>query len=183
MNKRRYINRNRSLGQGFLIFIIVAVLAVGAGFGLTEYVIKPFFLGADTETPEENLPQEGFQGSTIIVDQQDVNDVNTEEGETSGPVAEVPAPEQQQSEAGSTSIANLLYCIQYGSFSDLAGAEAMASSLAASDIAVMVMQKDGAYKLLGAPYMTKEEAKISLEKAKAVAGDDLFVTTVEVRIQ
>jgi cell division protein FtsN len=183
MNKRRYTNRNRSLGQGFLIFVIVAVLAVGAGFGLTEYVIKPFFLGEETETPEEGLPQEGFSGSSIIVDQQDVKDVTPEEEETSGPVTESPSPPQQQTATDSASVAKLLYCVQYGSFSDLAGAEAMAASLTASDIDVMVMQKDGAYKVIGTPYITKEEAKASLEKAKTVAGDDLFVTAVEVRMQ
>jgi lysophospholipid acyltransferase (LPLAT)-like uncharacterized protein len=60
---------------------------------------------------------------------------------------------------------------------------AMVSTLTDAEIAVMVIQKDGSYKVLGAPHMTKDEAKASLERTKAVAGDDLFVTTVEVRLQ
>lgn len=183
MSKRRYTYRNKPFGQGFLVFVIVAILAVGAGYGLTEYVVKPFFLGEDIKATEENPSQEEFNGSSIIIDQQDINDINSKDQETSAPVAGEPATLQQQQQNGGTSTANLLYCVQYGSFSDQAGAEAMVSTLTDADIAVMVIQKDGSYKVLGAPHMTKDEAKASLERTKAVAGDDLFVTTVEVRLQ
>ncbi len=185
MNKRRYGSYNRTLGKGLLTFMIVAALAIAAGYGLTEYVITPYFLGAGTEEPGEgNGPQQELEGSSIIVDQQDVN---TEGGETPSGDSETPAPAEGEpgTETGTDVVQGtaVFYCIQYGSFSDMAGAEAMASTLAASDIPVTVVQKDGAYKLIGAPHVTKEEARLSLEKVKPVAGDDLFVTTVEVRMQ
>ncbi len=181
MSKRRYANGRGSFGKGLLTFLIVVLLAVGAGYGLTEYVITPYFLGGDKEEPQENeLTQQGFEGSSIIIDQQNVN---TEGEETGAPVAETPLPQPQATETGTTPATNVFYCIQYGSFSDQIGAETVASSLAASEIAVTIMQKDGAYKLIGTPYFTKEEAVSSMEKVKAVAGNDIFITTVEVRMQ
>jgi len=78
MSKRRYTYRNKPFGRGFLVFVIVAILAVGAGYGLTEYVVKPFFLGEDIKATEENPSQEEFNGSSIIINQQDVNDINSD---------------------------------------------------------------------------------------------------------
>ncbi len=181
MSKRRYANSGGSFGKGMLTFLIVVLLAVGAGYGLTEFVITPYFLGSDKEEPQENeSTQQGFDGSSIISDQQNVN---TEGEETGAPVTEAPSPQQQETQTVTTTGTNVFYCIQYGSFSDRVGAETVASSLVASDIAVMIMQKDGAYKLIGTPYITKEEAVSSMEKVKAVAGNDIFITTVEVRLQ
>lgn len=183
MNKRRYANSRGSFGKGLLTLLIVVLLAVGVGYGLTEYVITPYFLGSDREDAQEDAQedgssQEGFQGSSIIIDQQNVN---TESEETGAPVTETPPSNPQVTENSHT--ANVLYCIQYGSFSDRSGAETVASSLAASDIEVMIMEKDGAYKLIGTPHITKEEAVNSMEKVKSVAGNDIFITTVEVRMQ
>ena len=58
-----------------------------------------------------------------------------------------------------------------------------ASALESSGIAVKIMKKGDAYKLVGAPYFSKEEAKITLAGIKNVESDDAFVTTVEVRMK
>ncbi|HZK01531.1 MAG TPA: SPOR domain-containing protein [Anaerovoracaceae bacterium] len=165
MSKRRRARNTLPVGKMILTFLLVTVMAIASGYGLTKYIIKPLFLGAGDEDLE--VPQtQDFQGSSIIVGQQSID-----EKEDDDIAAEIPET------------SNVLYSIQYGSFSDKEGAEAMASSLAASNISVIVLEREGAYKLIGSPYITKEEAGKSLEEAKAVLGDDPFITSVEVKMK
>jgi hypothetical protein len=162
MRKRKYTRSYIPIGKMILTFIIVMGMAIVSGYGLTNYIIKPL-IGMDKggESIEEPTSLD-FQGSSIIINNQEQKDVNIdlEEGNF-----------------------HTLYSIQFGSFTDIAGANNMATVLASSDITTMVMEKDGAYKLVGPPFIKKDEATESLEEIRAVLGDDPFITSVEVRMK
>lgn len=181
MNRRKYSGGRGSLGKGLMTFVLVMILAVAAGYVLTEYVITPYFLGTDREEPTgENPVEEGSNTSSILVDQQEI----ASEGETqSQAVSDPESPPQMEGEDSILREGAVFYCIQFGSFSQRAGAETLASNLESSGIPVAIIEKDGAYKLIGTPHITKEEAEKSMEMAKAAAGSDLFITKVEVRLQ
>ena len=178
MNKRKYSGRNASFGKMLLAFTIVVILAAGAGYGLAQYVITPFFTGEDSEISQEKGQEQDFTGSAIIADRVEVETEQT----TASPTENTVLTEQEDKGIDTYETA-LLYCIQYGSFSDQAGAMTAASALESSGIAVKIMKKGDAYKLVGAPYFSKEEAKITLAGIKNVESDDAFVTTVEVRMK
>lgn len=178
MSKRSRLRCVPSQGRFVLTFIIVAVLAVVSGYGFTNYIIKPLFFGADEAgkdevagAGEEGFSQE-FEGSSIIIDQQEIQ---TEDENTSAPL-----PDVQDSEQAGTVTSNMLYSIQFGSFSDRTGAEVMSSTLALSDISTTIVEKAGSYKLIGAPFISKDEAVKALEEVKKIVGDEPFITTVEV---
>ncbi len=181
MNRRRNSGYGTSVGKIILIFIAISILAVGAGYGFTKYIITPRFSGSvKDELPKETNPAGEFNGSSIIIDQQTVKsaDQDTPDSDTGG----TPGTQQQQNPESKASGA-VLYSVQYGSFSDKSGAEAASSVLASSSIATVVVEKNGSYKLIGAPFVTKEEARSSLEKHKAIGGNDIFVTAVEVKME
>lgn len=178
MNKRKYAGRNASFGKMFLAFTIVVILAAGAGYGLAQYVITPFFTGEGSEISQETEQGQDFAGSAIIADRVEVETEQTTVSPTDNTVFT-----EQEDKVTDTYETALLYCIQYGSFSDQAGAMTAASALESSGVEVKIMKKGEAYKLVGAPHFSKEEAKITLAGTKNVAGDDAFVTTVEVRMK
>ncbi|GAB1475426.1 hypothetical protein MASR2M70_02580 [Bacillota bacterium] len=174
MSKRGRFKGGHSPGRFVLNFIIVAVLAVVTGYGLTNYIIKPLFLGeGNDDSKGESILPEQFDGSSIIIDRQEIN---TDSEETlSAPItgAEVEKP-------AVSGASGVLYSIQYGSFSDRIGAEAMLTTLASSDIYTIVVEKAGAFKLIGAPFISKDEAAQALAEIKKVLGNEPFITTVEV---
>lgn len=180
MSNRSRLRRVPSQGRFVLTFIIVAALAVVTGYGFTNYIIKPLFFGADEAnkgevagTDEGSISQE-FEGSSIIIDQQEIH---TEDGNTSTPMSD--EQDAKEPEPG-TVTSNMLYSIQFGSFSDRTGAEVMSSTLALSDISTTIVEKAGSYKLIGAPFISKDEAVKALEEVKKIVGDEPFITTVEV---
>ena len=77
MNKRKYAGRNASFGKMLLAFTIVVILAAGAGYGLAQYVITPFFTGEDSEISQEKGQEQDFTGSAIIADRVEVETEQT----------------------------------------------------------------------------------------------------------
>lgn len=190
MIRRRYSRRYASLRKIALSIILVAALAVATGYVATEYIIKPYILGIKTETPlkDDSLSQEGssFTGSSIIADKQNpivnpTGDENNNSQQTQGQEGE--EKEAEDVNSGTNEKGQVLYTIQYGSFSDLSGAEKTAASLAASEISVAILEKNGAFKLVGQPFLTKDEAKASLAEIRETVGDEPFVAEVEVRMK
>ena len=168
--------RNRVVGfsvrKMILAFALITVMAVLSGYGLTKYIIRPLFLGiSDNDQQVEEYSPEDFQGSSIIVD-------NLQDS-----ILENPEEKPDKAETDGAEVSKILYSIQYGSFSDIHGAKAEASSLASSEIEVVVLEKDGAFKLVGEPFITKEQALKTLESVRTTVGSDPFITTVEVKMK
>ncbi len=169
---RRYSRTGYSIKKIILAFVLIALMAVLSGYGLTKYIIKPLFLGMDEDPPQiENLSPESYEGSSIIID--NLQEVEGDDKE--------PGPEKLDNNKSDSW--DVLYSIQYGSFSDMVGAETEASNLLASNIPVIVLEKDGAFKVVGQPYITKEEAANKLETIRSIMGEDPFITSVEVKMK
>ena len=49
MVRRRYTGRKQSLGRGIITFFLIAILALGAGYALTKYIITPYLIGEEDE--------------------------------------------------------------------------------------------------------------------------------------
>ncbi|NLY71879.1 MAG: SPOR domain-containing protein [Clostridiales bacterium] len=171
---RRRGGYNRRYGRGLIVFVIIVILAIGSGYLTTKYFIGSFFgdkMNADTQ----NSNDQDFSGSSIIVGQQDITEENNENIKTENPSANNNADGKDEN----TQYKITLYCIQYGSFSSKEGAEQIAQNLKASNIDTMVFITDGSYKVLGTPYIKEEVAREALANMKTIAGEDIFITTVE----
>lgn len=189
MIRRKYSRRYASLRKIALSILLVSALAVATGYAATEFIIKPYILGSKTETPinEDSSNQGGreesdFTGSSII---------NKEENPITNPggaeeTAETNDTSEEDKDIGEDvkrEGAKALYAIQYGSFTDLAAAEKMSSTLASSAISVTILEKEGAFKLIGQPFFSKDEARATLEKVRETVGDEPFITEIEVRMR
>ena len=178
MSRRTYGGRNQSLTRGLLTFVMIAVLAVGAGYACTKYIITPYFIGDDKpEAGTSNQQETDFSGSSIITDQQDIEEPGEDTTQNS---TETVADGDITANTGE---AISLYCIQFGSFSLREGAETTQATLRASNIETSVILKDGSYKVIGTPYTNEEKAKEALSEMKAVAGEDIFITTMEAQLK
>ena len=106
------------------------------------------------------------------MDQQEVKDGETENVITS-------TPEATFSEGNQVKQTLNLYCIQFGSFIAKEGADATVADLKAVNIDSMVFMNDGSYKVIGTPYTQEEKAREAMASLKAVAGEEIFITTME----
>ena len=70
------------------------------------------------------------------------------------------------------------YALQFGSYSTRSAADKSVKQLKHSGIEAKVMEKDGAYKVIGEVFRSKEDAKAALEKLDESVG--AFVASVEV---
>ncbi|WP_130863808.1 SPOR domain-containing protein [Bacilliculturomica massiliensis] len=69
------------------------------------------------------------------------------------------------------------YAVQFGSFSAKESAQQAVSELAAKSITASVVERNGAFKVVGTVFDTKEKAKAEAERLKAIA-EDAFVTAL-----
>lgn len=180
MSRRRYKGNGSTFGKIIMLFIIISLMAIGVGYGFTKYIITPYFSGElKEEKPIENKNNSVSGQSSIIIDQQDIKTID----QTPSGNETKETPENTQTGSNEIISSTPLYCVQYGSFSEMSGAEAMSSTLATQNIETFIVEKGGAYKLIGVPHIDKERANASLEKGKTLVGDDLFLTTVEVMMK
>jgi len=155
--RRRYTGRKQSFGRGIITFFLIAILALGAGYAFTKYIITPYLIGEE----DEALPD-----SSIIVNQQEVKDEQDIQENTV-------LPEQKTNQTVK------MYCIQFGSFGEKDRADVVVANLKTSKVEAIVIQNDGFYKVLGKPYLQEDTAREGLEAMKTVWGEDIFITTME----
>lgn len=181
--RNRYTQGRKSFGKGILIFLFIVALALGAGYAATKYLITPY-LFEDNKFQPETKGQEGeiennAATDSILSDQQIIGETDTDEtsnpAETSGQ-AVGPASPVSDGMIG-------LYCIQYGSYMEESRAEDALNELKARGIETAIVLKDGRYKVVGTPYISEDTARSSLAKMKAMAGDEIFLTSMEARIE
>lgn len=175
MVRRNYSGRS----QVVMTIALIAVLAIGAGYACTKYIITPYFIGDEGSEPTGTGSEENdFSGSSIITDQQDT-DIADQTGKPEDLGIEAVSSGNNSSDIFENSQKVNLYCIQFGSFSVQEGAQTTADSLKALDIDAIVIQNDGSYKVIGTPFTNEEKAREAMAKLKPVAGEDIFITTME----
>lgn len=173
VSRRKYGVRNQRFGKGFITFLLIVVLAVGLGYTLTKFVITPYLLGdEDLGAGDVNSEDQDFSGSSIITDQQDIKEGSPQNGSASVTENTGDVSNQSNQTIG-------LYCIQFGSFSEKEGADTAVANLKASSIDTIVLQNDGSYKVIGTPFIQEEEAREALASMKPIAGEEIFITTME----
>ncbi len=166
--KSRYAPRRQSFARIFIIFIAVILLAMGAGYVAAKHIIMPYLFGG--KEADENMPGQ-ISSPDIISGQLDV----TEE-KPLGSEGDMPK-EINQNEAVT------LYGIQYGSFNEKKRAEVALEELDSNKVEAYILPKNGAYKVIGSPYIDEQKAREALMKMKDVVGEDIFLVPMEVWIK
>lgn len=193
---KRYRRSGNGILSGMLIFLVVMVLAVGAGFLCTKYIIYPYILGGEApfgtsengktlENNGEDQSQTPEGNPSIVEDGQDITGSDGTQETSVGTSEQTPVPEQSNTgttaadtDSGHTNAVNL-YTIQYGSFTTEEGARQVVSSLQAAGIGAILLVKDGIYKVVEEPYASEERARAVLPDRKSSFGDAVFLTTME----
>lgn len=192
MNRRRNFRRRPAVYKGqkiemnFVPILVIICLSVCAGYLTAKYVVYPI-LGYEpaglsilkqSETTEESKvqPQSSVGETAASTQAAPVQAVTT--APTTAPSATettaMPATVIED-QADVKQVAG--YALQFGSYSSKAAAEKSTKQLKASGINAKVLKKDGAYKVIGQLFATKDEAKAELSKMDKAVG--AFVATIE----
>jgi hypothetical protein len=173
--KRRNRYPGRNPGAGFGIFIIVIVLAVAAGYAGTKYIIYPHLLGSHAEAEDQAGDNAAGEQSVadvvlpgvpdIVVGQRSLEDETPDTVDPSTPME----PAAPVAERGGP------YCVQFGSFSEKGGAEALSAELSGHGIYSYVLESGGGYKVLGLPYEDEAKAGEAAGIVSAVVSDAFVV--------
>lgn len=133
---------------------------------------------AGTQTPQTTAPAAGVNGAGTQGTNGTDGQQQTPQPQGSGTAATTPQTGQSQSaSAPAPSAATGKYAVQFGSFSTKEAANKAVSELAAKNITASVIQRGDAYKVVGASFDTKDQAKAEAERLKGAA-EDAFVTTI-----
>lgn len=191
MRRQRYAQR-RGGGGGSLLLVGILILAVAVGYAGTKYFIAPYILEGklwESQSDGENVQGIGSDDGTevtsgpgIVSGQQDIKDADktptesavktTDVAITVTPPAAViaPAPAPQSVLTGK-------FAVQFGSFSSKEAADKAVSEFAAKNITTSVLQKGDTFKVIGAPFDTKEQAKTEADRLRAIV-EDIYVTAI-----
>lgn len=183
MNRRRRIRRKPVMRGGkkiqvnFAPIIVIICLSVCAGYLTAKYVVYPI-LGYEPT------------GLQIFKDKAEDKKKETKQAKTEPTTAQsettTAAPATTQTTAPTTSKVvedkvdvkqTAGYALQFGSYSSKAAAEKSRKQLKNSGINAKIVQKDGAFKVIGELYNTKDKARAALAKMDESVG--AFVTTVD----
>ena len=183
MSRRTGMGRERSLLRGLVTFGLILVLAVGAGYAATKYIITPYLNGSTDEPANTNQADTKepaiFSGSAIITNGSPAEDTSTIN--PSEPATNQIGNTDTQVKQNATRF--ILYSIQYGSFQSKEGAKAVATDLGSQNITTLILYTDGTYKVIGSPYTEEEKARKALTSQKETVGEDIFLTTLEATLQ
>ena len=182
MGRRTGTGKNRAFGSRVVTFFLILVLAVGAGYAATKYIITPYFIGDKDQaaTAEEQPEADSFSGSAIITSEQQGTGMST--GALSSDPTDSSVIENHQTSAEGIETATL-YCIQYGSFQSKEGALAVVASLDGKSIESIVLKNGEYYKVIGTAYTQEDQARKFMESQKSTIGEDLFITTLEAQLR
>ncbi|MCQ4637355.1 SPOR domain-containing protein [Anaerovorax odorimutans] len=182
MNRRRKIKR-RPRGYGgkkiqvnFAPIIVIICLSVCAGYLTAKYVVYPI-LGYEPaglsilqkKDGEEKKDETQKTEESSAAAQTETTAAPTAAETTTAPPAVVEDQVDVKQTAG--------YALQFGSYTTKEAAQKSVKQLKSSGIKAKVVEKDGAYKVIGDLFDTKEKAKAALEKMDESVG--AFVTTIE----
>ena len=176
MNRRRRrrpsVYGGKKIQMNFLPVIVIICLSVFAGYLTAKYVVCPIL---------------GYEPAGLSVLQKE-NSIKTEEKKKdASEAAKVPeeTSETAREPSGKTAVIEDQiqvkktsgYALQFGSYSTKEAAQKSVEDLKSSGIEAKVIEKDGAYKVIGEIFDTKEKAKEDLSKLDKSVG--AFVTSIE----
>lgn len=195
MNRKR--RRRPSAYQGrtmqisIMPVLVIICLSVCAGYLTAKYVVYPLLgyepaelnvleqlrPGADSKTEATDKKMESSDPASVKkTSQTEATETTTMETRESGE-SETRLPSQKVLEDQAEVKQTAGYALQFGSYSTEAAAKKSLKQLNSSGIKAKIVQKDGAYKIIGKLFDTKEEAKAHLSGLDESIG--AFVTTVE----
>ena len=180
MNRRRKIRRRprayggKKIQVNFAPVIVIICLSVCAGYLTAKYVVYPIL---------------GYEHTVLNIlhnksTQEKKDETKAKEESTTAAPTETTAAPTETTAAPTTVVQDKVdvkqtagYALQFGSYSTKAAAQKSVKQLKSSGINARVLEKDGAYKVVGDLFDTKEKAKAALEKMDESVG--AFVTTVD----
>ncbi|MBE6032714.1 MAG: hypothetical protein E7224_05920 [Clostridiales bacterium] len=203
--------RRKKSGRGgsFLPLLLVLVLfAGGLGYGVTKYLIYPQVLKIEepvslkvsfldklaesnpsgavvgeqplSQPPADSSPYTGEPYTNTAL----AGEGGSTESNPSAPSGNLPLTGETHADSSSyTGEAQLVYAIQFGSYSSYAGAQEAADAEKAKGREVRIVEKDGSYKIVSSPYSDRTEAERELAVISPEGEDGLFITTMEVFVQ
>lgn len=196
MNRKRRKRRSPAYGGkgmqvNLLPILMIVCLSVCAGYLTAKYVVYPL-LGY--EPAELNVLEQLKLGGGDKSETEKKSETTSQTSETVSVKAEEQAGETKQTEAKTTTETNTApsktvledgaevkrtagYALQFGSYSTKAAAQKSLKQLTSSGIQAKIVEKDGAYKIIGKLFDTKEQAKVHLNGLDESVG--AFITTVE----
>ena len=147
--RRKKLRNSKKLN--FAPIVVILCMSVGCGYVTAKYIVDPVVnyvpqILADKGEDKE-AAQEGTEDKTTLIE--DDVDVETTE-EISG------------------------YALQFGSYSDKASAEKAMKSI--DEKGLQIIEQDNLYKIIGAIYKSKADAKTALEDLSE--GTAAFVTAI-----
>ena len=162
----------KKIQVNFAPIIVIICLSICAGYLTARYVVYPI-LGY--EPAGLNIFREtdaGDKKKETARQQQET----TAQIQTTAPAPTTAAPtsvvQDQVDVAKATG-----YALQFGSYTTKAAAEKSVNQLKSSGVKAEIIEKDGAFKVIGPLFDTKEKAKEALQKMDESVG--AFVTTVQ----
>lgn len=176
MNPRRRRRRPSAYGGkkiqvNFLPVIVIICLSVCAGYLTAKYVVCPVL---------------GYEPAGLSVLQEKEESTEKKDNkvaEKSSEPEESSSAAQKDSGSGADVIEDQVkveqtsgYALQFGSYSTKEAAEKSVKELKSSGIETKVIEKDGAYKVIGEIFDTKDEAKAALEEMDESVG--AFVASI-----
>lgn len=203
MNRKRRKRRppaygGRGMQVSLLPILMIICLSVCAGYLTAKYVVYPLlgYEPAELNVWEKLKPGDGDKTDT---DQETAETRQTSEAsEKASAKAGTQAGETEQMETEPTAESKAAtesapsktviedkaevrqaagYALQFGSYSTKAAAQKSLNQLKNSGIKAKIVEKDGAYKIIGKLFDTKEQAKKHLNGLDESVG--AFITTVE----
>ncbi|MCI8645524.1 MAG: SPOR domain-containing protein [Firmicutes bacterium] len=183
--------QGRTMQSSIMPVLVIICLSVCAGYLTAKYVVYPLLgyepaelnvleqlrPGADSKTEAADKKMESSDPASVKKSSQtEATETTTMETRESGE-SETAVPSQKVLEDQAEVKQTAGYALQFGSYSTEAAAKKSLKQLNSSGIKAKIVQKDGAYKIIGKLFDTKEEAKAHLSGLDESIG--AFVTTVE----
>ena len=169
--------------------LVIMVMAVALGFFTTKCIIYPLVLGEDAKigfsitkllspSDKKETNKEGVVGQSVsdgAIDSTNITN-NTAAAINGGDGGQNTAATSSAITDSASTVTG--YCIQFGSFTTRDAAQELVSQLSTSGINAAILEKDGAFKVIGDLFKTKEAAVEAKNKIMAQQYNDAFITFI-----
>lgn len=186
--KRRRNNFRQKTKVNFTAIIVIMSIAILLGYGAAKFVIYPLI---NSDSTSDTTDDKGFKIEKFLSffsDEDNPKVDNQKDGQnTTSPGIEQNVPDSDTkivedqlnvaptNEKTATTAQNG-YCIQFGSFSTKQSAENLISELKSSGITAEIVEKEGAFKVVGQLFEQKEQAVATMNSLIGTKYTDAFIT-------
>lgn len=188
--KRRRNNFRQKTKVNFTAIIVIMSIAILLGYGAAKFVIYPLINSDSTSdtTDDKSFKIEKFlsffsdEDNPKVENQKDGQNTTSPGIEQNVPNSDTKIVEDQLNVAptnektATATTAQNGYCIQFGSFSTKQSAENLISELKSSGITAEIVEKEGAFKVVGQLFEQKEQAVATMNSLIGTKYTDAFIT-------